>query len=141
MASLTPEEQTRLILEREEGRRAKPYQDSKGLLTIGVGHLLEKGLPNHIIDALLDHDIAEARAGAEGIPGYAGADPIRQQVVIRMVFQMGLGGVLKFKKFLAFFAAGMYAEAAREGLDSQWARSDSPLRAKREMEIMRTGVV
>lgn len=127
------------ILEREEGRRAKPYKCSEGFLSVGIGHNLEtKGLPNHIIDALFEHDWQEAEAGAEGLPGYRAADDVRRGVLVRMVFQLGLGGVLKFKNMLAHFAASAYEAAADEMLRSKWA-TQTPARAQREAEIMRTG--
>lgn len=137
---MTPEayERTREILEAEEGRRAKPYLDTEGHLTIGVGHNLERGIPDDIIDLLLERDVDEAIAGAEGLPGYKAADPVRQSVLVRMVFQLGLHGVLAFKRMLTHFAAGAYEAAAAEMMDSQWARQ-TPARARREAEIMRTG--
>jgi len=42
--------------------------------------------------------------------------------MISMVYQLGFGGVGKFKKFLAAMAEGDYTTAAHEMLDSLWAR-------------------
>ena len=131
--------EAKALLEEFEGRRAKPYKCTEGYLTIGVGHNLEtKGLPQHIIDALFEHDWAEAEAGAEGLPGYQAADDVRRGVLVRMVFQLGLGGVLKFKNMLAHFAAGAYEAASREMLRSKWAEQ-TKTRVEREAQIMATG--
>jgi len=138
---LTPDAKAaaKALLEEFEGRRAKPYRCSEGFLSVGVGHNLDsKGLPNHIIDALFEHDWQEAEAGAEGLPGYQAADDVRRGVLVRMVYQLGLGGVLKFKRFLAHFAAGAYEAASKEMLRSKWAEQ-TKTRAEREAQIMATG--
>lgn len=43
---------------------------------------------------------------------------------------MGVAGLLQFKKFLAALEAEMVEQAAKEMLDSKWARTDSPGRAR-----------
>ena len=53
-----------------------------------------------------------------------------------MTFQMGLGGVLKFKKMLAALQVKDYTTARREALNSAWARQ-TPQRAKRVTDLMK----
>ncbi len=54
------------LLTRHEGRRAFPYTDTAGRLTIGVGrNLTDRGLADDEIDLLLANDIALARAICE----------------------------------------------------------------------------
>jgi GH24 family phage-related lysozyme (muramidase) len=36
------------LLEKHEGKRNKPYTDTKGILTIGIGWNMQNRLPNHI---------------------------------------------------------------------------------------------
>ena len=55
-----------------------------------------------------------------------------------MAFQMGLAGLLSFKRTLASIAAGDYEQASREMLDSKWA-SQTPKRAQRTAYMMRYG--
>lgn len=133
----------RQLLEEEEGRSNVLYPDSKGYLTIGVGHLLDpkKGgrLPDAIIDQLLDIDIAEARYGAESLPGFARLNEVRQAVVISMVFQMGLRRVQGFTEMLGALSRGDYLRVATEMRDSQWWREDSRKRAERAARMMETG--
>jgi len=47
-----------------------------------------------------------------------------------MAFQMGVGGLLQFKRTLGSIEDGQYGEAAVEMLDSLWAQQ-TPERAKR----------
>ena len=133
----------RQLLEEEEGRSSTLYPDSKGFLTIGVGHLLDprKGgrLPDALIDQLLDLDIAEARYGAESLPGFIRLNDVRQAVVISMVFQMGLQGVRGFSGFLGALSRSDYLRAATEMRDSKWWRDDSRKRAERAAKMMETG--
>lgn len=132
----------RQLLIEEEGRAASVYEDSEGFLTVGVGHLVDgrKGgkLPEHIIDALLDHDIFEKASQARTLPGFETLNPVRQAVLVSMVFQLGFSGVLGFKKMLGAIAAGDFEGAAAHGLDSRWARQ-TPKRAQRQMKMLATG--
>ena len=52
---------------------------------------------------------------------------------------MGAEGLLGFRRMLTALAVGNYHGAAKEMLDSKWARSDSPSRAERLAKIMREG--
>ncbi len=122
----------------EEGRKPSAYQDSLGFWTIGVGHLIDdrKGgkLPDAIIDALLDHDIAEHRAQVEReLPWVLSRSQACQDALTNMCFQLGLGGLLGFKSMLAALQAGDYDGAKAHALDSAWARQ-TPNRAARVVE-------
>ncbi len=57
-----------------------------------------------------------------------------QEVVVEMVYQIGMTGFMKFKKTIDHFKNARYTEAAAEMLDSKWASEDSPGRA---MELSR----
>jgi hypothetical protein len=55
-----------------------------------------------------------------------------------MCFQLGdLHGWPDFKGALAM---DDYEAAAAAGMDSEWARTQTPVRAKREMDMLRTGI-
>ena len=60
-----------------------------------------------------------------------------QGVIVEMVFQMGFVGTMKFKKMVGHLKQRNYEGASEEMLDSKWARSDSPNRARRLAQIMR----
>ena len=123
---------------REEGRVAHAYTDSLGYLTIGVGHLIDKTkgghIPEAIIDALLDHDIAEKRAQVKReLPWIVSRSQSTQDAVVGMAFQLGVGGLLGFKSMLACLQAGDYEGAKTHALDSVWAKQ-TPERANRVVE-------
>ena len=123
----------------KESDRRFPYRDSEGKLTIGVGRNLEgKPLSDVVVRLLLDEDIDEAEAGAKTFPWYAALDDTRQRVVVEMIFNLGLSRFTKFKRTLAYLAAGMYDAAADEMVDSKWAAQVGK-RAAELAEMMQTG--
>jgi len=122
-------------LRRDEGAVGHAYHDSFGFLTIGVGRLIDArrggGLSPAEIDFLLANDIAEKTAQVlEALPWAARLSEPRLAVLINMAFQMGVSGLLQFKRTLGSIEDGQYGEAAVEMLDSLWAQQ-TPERAKR----------
>ena len=112
---------------REEGAESCAYQDLLGFWTIGVGRLIDSrkggGLSNDEIDMLLENDIKRTYdAVLAALPWVEKLSDRRQAVLIGMAFQMGLGGLLKFKRMLALAENGQYSEAAIEMLLSKWAQ-------------------
>lgn len=127
------------MISMHEGRRPMPYQDSVGILTIGVGRNLEaNGLSEDEIDYLLSNDLRKAEAEANKYPWYEGLNTPRQMVVIDMIFNLGPAGFAKFQRTQASIARGDYAVAAKEMLESKWARQVGN-RATRLAKIMETG--
>ena len=55
-----------------------------------------------------------------------------------MAYQLGVEGVMKFKKMIAALQNGDYDRAADEMADSLWAKQ-TPSRAQRLMTLMRIG--
>jgi len=128
-------------LTRTEGRKNKLYVDTVGKITGGVGHdFTDKGLPNEVIDLLLKLDILEAYNDAATIRVFPNLDPIRQTVLIDMVFNMGLDSVKAFVNTLHYIELGRFDEAANQMLQSKWAQEVGN-RAIELAEIMRTGEV
>lgn len=107
-----------------EGYEPLPYTDSQGKITIGVGHnLTDNGLPDHIIDALLDYDIGIARNELDRIhPKWREYRPNRKDALTELMFNMGAPSLLTFKKMWAAIEAEDWAEAAVQLLDSKYAR-------------------
>ena len=121
-----------------EGERLKPYKDSEGKLTIGVGRCLDtRGIRKSEQEFMLENDVTDAMLDAGKLPGWHALSDVRQRVLAEMCFQLGLGGVQAFKKMLAAIVDGNFAQAADEMLDSQWA-SQTPGRAHRLSQMMRT---
>lgn len=128
-------------LSRTEGRRNKPYVDTVGKITIGIGHnLTDKGIPDTIVEDLFKGDIAEAAGGAETIPAYLNLDPIRQTVLIDMAFNMGLEDLKQFVNTIAAINRRDYDAAASNMLTSKWAHQVGS-RAIELARIMKTGQI
>jgi GH24 family phage-related lysozyme (muramidase) len=53
-------------------------------------------------------------------PWYADLSKPRQWVIFDMTFNLGLGGLKKFEKFLRAVEVGNYDTAAQEMIDSEW---------------------
>ncbi len=64
---------------------------------------------------------------------------MRQQVVLCMTFQLGVDGVVGFKRMAAALRIRDYITATLEMLDSDW-HTDTPRRCERMAKIMRPGV-
>ena len=139
---MTPEQAQILKerLSRTEGVRDRPYVDTVGKITIGIGHnLTDRGITQSTIDSIFTEDISQAEIDANrlGAP-YVNLDPIRQTVLIDMVFNMGRDKLLEFHKFLGYLSRRDYQGAADEMLLSTWARQVGA-RAVELANIIRTG--
>ena len=125
---------------RHEGKRHKAYRDTVGKLTAGIGRNLEDvAFTDEEIDLMFKNDLARAKRGAETFYLYEMVNDIRREVIIEMVFQMGLAGVSKFKKFFRAAQARDWEAAHKEMLDSKWHNEDSPARALELALIFRIG--
>lgn len=126
-------------LELHEGIRQKPYKDSRGYLTIGIGHNLDaKGLSNHIIKILFWEDMNLVEEKLSEYRWFTGLDEIRKKVILDMGFNLGVEGLLNFKNMISAIKRKDYDTAAVEMLDSRWANQVG-IRAKRLSKMMKTG--
>jgi len=132
-----------------EGRTNRVYTDTEGHRTVGYGHKdnsLQVGgwYDNQKIEQWFEEDLQAAKSAYETLDLNLSGE--RQDVVIMMVYQLGLDGVKKFKRFLGHLKAHDYAAAAKEGLlgkndatPSLW-RTQTPNRCHRMMCALLTGV-
>ena len=111
-------------LKRHEGYRNKPYKDSVGKLTIGIGHNLDDlGVDDEVIEHQFLIDIERAVEDCKTLFGNWHAIPSNKQTVLaNMMFNMGLPVLSKFTKTISFIDASDWANAADEMLDSKWAK-------------------
>ena len=142
---------------RHEGLRLKPYKDSKGIWTIGVGHNIEAdkvmlkrleelkihGITKDYALSLLNQDIADhAKKLILALPWIEKLDDNRASVLLDMSFNMGVGnekrGLLSFKYTLKLIRTGMYKIASSNILKSQYAK-DVGKRAIENAKIIETG--
>lgn len=126
-------------LTRDEGEKLKPYADTVGKITIGVGrNLTDVGISQDECAMLLWNDVARTEAMLDrDLPWWRMLDPVRQRVMINMAFNMG-GGLLTFVNTLAAVQKGDYAAAAVGMAASHWAVQVGA-RAKRLADMMETG--
>lgn len=124
----------------DEGKRKFPYEDSEGILSIGVGRNLEQvGLRDNEITFLLENDVKEVREQLSHVDWYKNLTPPRKSVIENMVFNLGWNRFMGFKKTIAYIVQHNFEAAAREMLNSKWAVQVGP-RAIRLSNIMRTGM-
>ena len=134
------EERLIKLLITHEGLRLKPYRDTVGKLTIGVGRNLDDvGITEEEALYLLTNDIKRVLDFLKGkLPYWNEFTETRKMALVDMCFNLGPGGFLSFKKMLASLENGDYEQAAREMLDSKWARQVGR-RAEKLAEMMRKG--
>lgn len=127
------------MLTRHEGKRYKPYEDTVGKMTIGIGRNLDDvGLSDSEIDLLFANDLAVTKAWVSvNLHCFMGLSPNRQNVLLDMAFNLR-GRLLGFTNFLAALNAGDYEKAATEMLDSVWSKQVKE-RAIELAEMMRQG--
>ncbi len=140
-----------------EGIKLNPYRCSAGFLTIGVGRNLDanplsleeikilgrrdlsSGITRQEAFLLLRRDIKKTVENCRrSISFFDSLDDERQYVLVDMAFNLGIKGLLKFKKMLMFIGVGNYRRAAAELLASRYA-GQVRLRAERLAAVMRNG--
>ncbi|BEC01754.1 glycoside hydrolase family protein [Escherichia coli] len=146
----------------DEGEKLTIYKDTEGYYTVGVGHLLtkEKSKEKAIfeLDKLVGHktngyineresaDILQNDinrtikniSDTELFNTYTKVDSARRAALVNMCFQLGVSGVLKFRKMIRYMNVLEFDKAADEALDSLWSRQ-TPNRAKRVTDVIRFG--
>jgi lysozyme len=130
-------------IKRHEGLVLHAYKDSLGYLTIGYGRLIDKakngGISEGEAEYLLQNDVSIVLSALRrNIPFFDSLCVPRQAVLLNMAFQMGIAGLLKFKKTLTLIEMGDYDGAADGMLKSLWAKQ-TPNRAAEMAEQMRSG--
>ncbi|MBX9804596.1 MAG: glycoside hydrolase family protein [Alphaproteobacteria bacterium] len=123
----------------DEGLKLKPYRDSVGKLTIGVGRNLDdEGITEAEALYLLNNDIQRVETELASVQYFPQLSDIRQRVLIEMTFNMGRSGVMEFKEMWSAIEAQDWNGAADAMLNSEWA-NEVGQRAVRLATCMRTG--
>lgn len=126
----------------DEGYRTKPYTDTEGKLTIGIGrNLTDRGLSGAEVAFLFDNDTTIAEQIARKYLGdsFDRMNQFRQAVVCNMCFQLGDDRFSLFKQTIWALREQRYAEAAQFMRDSKVAKYQSPERWKRHADLMEKG--
>jgi|TARA_Y100000033_G_scaffold41000_1_gene41273 lysozyme len=128
-----------------EGFVPRTYADSLGKRTIGYGHLCvepeqwddDKEYTKEELNVVFEKDFNEALKNAEHLIGERSINDTAKEVIIEMVFQLGIGGVGKFKNMWSALDREDYGEASFQMLDSLWAKQ-TPARAGKLAGKMRS---
>lgn len=113
----------REMLRKHEGLELKPYKDSEGKWTIGIGRNLDDiGISPDEAYYMLENDIKRSVDEANRFTWFAALNEARQEVIVQMIFNLGLPRFLGFRKMLAAMHEGYIHVAAEEMLNSLWAR-------------------
>jgi len=126
---------------RHEGVRRKPYRDSVGRLTIGIGRNLDDvGISEAEARYLLANDLQEIQTELARLAWFPPLNSARQMAITDMAFNLGLPRLLNFSRMIAALTANDYAAAATEMLDSRWA-TQVGARAQELAQIIREGTM
>lgn len=140
MPSTTTFSEIRTDLIRDEGYRERPYRDSRGILTVGIGHNLEaEGLCRVAIFAQFDYDLRVKALDPldKSLPWWRQQPEPVQRVLVNLCFNIGITGLLKFKTTLGHIQAGRYPQAADTLLASLYATQVGK-RANRLADLLRS---
>ena len=132
------------ILTVNEGLRLTPYRCTAGKLTIGYGHTgpsVEESLKwtQEQADHVLLNDARNAAADLDWhLPWWRRLSDTRQEALADMAFNLGIKRLQGFQKMLEALRRGQWADAAKECLDSRYARQVGN-RAKRNAFVFEHG--
>ncbi len=135
-------DKTRLFeqLKLHEGKKNKPYKDTIGKLTIGIGRNLDdRGITEEEIVFLFGTDVALVEKDLDkNLKWWRDMSEVRQRVLADMCFNLGITKLLTFKNTLEAMRTKRYGDAASGMLNSLWAKQVKG-RAVRLANMMRTG--
>ena len=132
-------------IKEHEGFRDQVYKDSLGFATIGYGHLVldtdhfieGQSYPKEHLEKVFDGDFDTACSNANQLIKDLPLHHQAKCVIIEMVFQLGIGGVSKFKNMWRALKKNDYQIASEEMLDSKWAKQ-TPKRAEELSSVMKS---
>lgn len=115
-----------------ESFESRPYPDPlSGGAPFTFGHGLTYITESESL-VIVRNRIATIRAELSiKIPFYLSLPDEIREVLEEMAFQLGVNGLLGFKKTFNYLRIGNFARAADEMLDSAWAKIQTPKRAKK----------
>ena len=121
-----------------EGYEPMVYKCTEGHDTIGIGFkVADLKLSEEVCDLIMAEILDDLISRIERkISWFRYTEDEVKLVIVNMSYQMGLSGVLKFKRALAAMEIKNWGMAADEMLDSLWARQ-TPNRANELADIIR----
>lgn len=140
------------ILAYEEGYKERPYIDTEGYPTVACGIVIgpknaslvnyQFTVPRNVGDIwmqkMVDEKIVQMKSRPVMVAALNQCNPARADVLYSMAYQLGVDGLAAFKNTLVMISNGNFEGAAEGLLSSLWARQ-TPQRAKRHAQLMRSG--
>ena len=126
-------------LGKHEGRKNEKYQDPKGIWTIGVGFNIDIPMPSRVVHAMVEDGLTDAQIDRmlivhieEHWEDLVRAQPVvaelpapAQEALLDMAFQIGVPGLVNFRKMWEGINEGDWIKAVAEAKDSKWFREDT----------------
>ena len=130
-------------IKKNEGYRNQIYHDQLGKPTIGFGHLIKqkekflhrKKYSKKYLNTIFENDFNLALN--DFIKNYSVKSLSKniQEVLLEMIFQLGIKNCLKFKKFNKLLKKKLLHMAALEMLDSRW-HVQTPKRVEKLVDLL-----
>jgi len=120
-----------------EGFSSKPYKDQLGYLTIGYGHLilpnenilLKKQIHKKELEEIFEKDFKKALSNFNNAFKSFTLKEKESELLIEMIFQLGIKGCLKFKNLIKNIKKGNKHLVCFDMMDSLWYKQ-TPNRVK-----------
>lgn len=117
-----------------EGDGSFAYQDPRGFWSIGYGFCIDQRagtpIPQPVKDFWLNWKLADVDRQLDREIAWWRSRPEPVQDTLREItYQLGIGGLLGFKRMLAALQAGDYATAHQEAINSDW-HKETPQRCE-----------
>lgn len=120
-----------------EGFSSKPYKDQLGYLTIGYGHLilpnenilLKKQINKKELEEIFEKDFKKALSDFNNTFKSLTLNKKESELLIEMIFQLGIKGCLKFKNLIKNIKKGNKHLVCFDMMDSLWYKQ-TPNRVK-----------
>ena len=120
-----------------EGFSSKPYKDQLGYLTIGYGHLilpnenilLKKQIHKKELEEIFEKDFKKALSDFNNTFKSFTLNEKESELLIEMIFQLGIKGCLKFKNLIKNIKKGNKHLVCFDMMDSLWYKQ-TPNRVK-----------
>jgi lysozyme len=130
-------------IKKNEGFSSNPYKDQLGFFTIGFGHLIlqseryliQKKISKKNLDKIFINDFNKALSDFNFFLKPLSCNTQNSEVLIEMIFQMGIDRVLKFKKLLYYMKRREKNLVCFEMMNSLWYKQ-TPNRVKNLVRII-----
>ena len=130
-------------IKKNEGYNNQIYYDQVGKPTIGFGHLIKKRekflhhkkYSKKYLNKLFENDFSLALNDFNNSYKAKSLSKNSQEVLLEMIFQLGIKNCLKFKKFNKLLRKKLLHMAALEMLDSRW-HVQTPKRVEKLIDLL-----